>query len=136
MSKQKVLAKATSIVLSLLILLTVFPFKVSATNTVTVTPAANTDVISANANDTGTRVRSEEGNGLNTIVIDNGDGTHTMNLYDHPVKFVNSNGDVEDISLEIISGSDGSYITKAIFPLPEQLCAPQIVWHRSLANGH
>ena len=59
------------------------------------------------------RVRTEEGAGLNTIVIDNGDGTHTMTLYDHPVKYVDEKGDVQDISLEIASAADGSYKTKA-----------------------
>ena len=50
---------------------------------------------------------------LNTTITDNGDGTYTMTLYDHPVKYVDEKGDVQDISLEIASSADGSYKTKA-----------------------
>ena len=115
MSRKKAFFKTVSIILSLLILLTVLPLGVSAADTVTVTPEAETRDVTLEATDNtkDMRVRTEEGAGLNTIVIDNGDGTHTMTLYDHPVKYVDEKGDVQDISLEIASASDGSYKTKA-----------------------
>lgn len=59
------------------------------------------------------RVRSEEGDSLHTIVTDNGDGTHTMTLYDYPVKYVNESGRTEDISLEITAAPGGGYKTKS-----------------------
>ena len=115
MSRKKAFIKTVSIILSLLILLTVLPLGVSAADTATVTPEAETRDVTLEATDNtkDMRVRTEEGAGLNTIVIDNGDGTHTMTLYDHPVKYVDENGDVQDISLEIASAADGSYKTKA-----------------------
>ena len=58
------------------------------------------------------RVRSEEGDNLNVIVIDNGDGTNTMTVYDYPVKFVNEKGEIEDISLELTAAGGGAYKSK------------------------
>ena len=114
MSKHKSIIKIVSIMLSLIILLTALPLGVSAVDTATVTSNATVeDVTSENISFAGARVRAEEGDGLNTIVIDNGDGTHTMTLYDHPVKYVDEKGEVQDISLEIAQTTDGSYKTKA-----------------------
>lgn len=36
-----------------------------------------------------------------TKIVDNGDGTCTATVYDHPVRFVNEEGRLQDISLEI-----------------------------------
>ena len=114
MSRRKSFIKAISIILSLLILLTALPLGVSAADTAEVTTDATVeDVTSENMSFAGARVRAEEGDGLNTIVINNGDGTHTMTLYNHPVKYVDEKGEVQDISLEIASATDGSYKTKA-----------------------
>ncbi len=113
MSK-KSFVKTISIILSLLILLTVLPLGASAVETNAVTSETVRDVtLEVTENTEDARVRTEEGSGLNTIVVDNGDGTHTMTLYDYPVKFVNEKGEIEDISLEIASVADGSYKTKA-----------------------
>lgn len=115
MSRRKSLIKTVSIILSLLILLIVCPSGTLAVSTTDSTSEKISDLappleykaVSDN------RVHSEEGDGLNTIVVDNGDGTHTMTHYDYPVKFVNSKGEIEDISLEIASAADGSYKTLA-----------------------
>ena len=58
------------------------------------------------------RVRSEEGDNLNVIVTDNGDGTNTMTVYDYPVKFINEKGEIEDISLELTGAGGGAYKSK------------------------
>lgn len=50
---------------------------------------------------------------LNTFVFENADGTKTMRLYSHPVKYVDSDGTTKDISLEIKERSDGSFSTAA-----------------------
>ncbi|MBQ3551379.1 MAG: hypothetical protein IJA41_10430, partial [Clostridia bacterium] len=142
MSRKRSFVKTISIVLSLLILLTVLPLGVSAADTNAVTPEAETrdvtieDVIAGAASiddlpyeyetpklgeampwfDLTSAEESTEPQGdysLNTTVTDNGDGTYTMTLYDHPVKYVDEKGDVQDISLEIASAADGSYKTKA-----------------------
>lgn len=47
------------------------------------------------------RLYADEGNDLNKIVFLNIDGTKTMYNFDFPVKFVNENGDIQDITLEI-----------------------------------
>ena len=66
-------------------------------------------------------VRSEEVDNLYTTVVDNKDGTHTMTLHDHPVKFIGENGEIEDISFEITASKNGGYETaasigKTVFP--------------------
>ena len=142
MSRKRSFVKTISIVLSLLILLTVLPLGVSAADTNAVTPETETrdvtieDVIAGAASiddlpyeyetsklgeampwfDLISAEESTEPQGdysLNTTITDNGDGTYTMTLYDHPVKYVDEKGDVQDISLEIASSADGSYKTKA-----------------------
>lgn len=112
MSK-KSLVKVVGVVLSLLILLTALPLGVSAADTAAVTPEAGNVTEKITETTRGQRVPAEEGDSLYTIVTDNGDGTHTMTLYDHPVKFVDSTGKLQDISLEIAAATDGSYKTKA-----------------------
>lgn len=116
MKTRNTIFKPASMVLTLLIILTVMPFGTTIANAEQVTPGVTVDSTAALADSTlitDNRVRAEEGDSLNTIVIDNGDGTHTMTLYDHPVKFINQDGKTEDISLEITSTDDGAYKNKA-----------------------
>lgn len=114
MSRKKSVFKIVSIILSVLLLLTALPLGVSAADTQTVTPDVKIEnVTSEKTSPIPVRVPEEEGESLNTIVMDNGDGTHTLTLYNHPVKFVDDEGKVQDISLELLSVSNGSYKTKA-----------------------
>lgn len=141
MKKRKTMLKLTAALLSLLILLTVMPMSTFAADTLALTaskvtadevavgtapvydlnggdyavsiPDATQVIDSSAIADSDNRVRSEEGDSLNTTVVDNLDGTHTMTLYDYPVKFVNSAGEIEDISLEITPADGGAYKTKA-----------------------
>ena len=116
MKTRNTLLKPATMVLTLLIILTVMPFGTTVANAEQVTPGVTVDSTASLADSTiitDNRVRAEEGDSLNTIVIDNGDGTHTMTLYDHPVKFINQDGKTEDISLEITSTDNGAYKSKA-----------------------
>ena len=86
MSRKRSFIKTVSIILSLLILLTVLPLGVSAADTATVAPDTVQDVTSkATDNTRDVRVRTEEGAGLNTIVIDNGDGSTSKLLPIEPL---------------------------------------------------
>lgn len=104
--KMKSLVKAISVVLSFAIFLTVLPLGTFAVGTAETPPES---VITITDNN---RVRADERDNLNVIVVDNGDGTNTMTIYDHPVKFVNENGVIEDISFELESDDNGAYNTK------------------------
>ena len=44
---------------------------------------------------------------LNTFVFDNGDGTYTMKVYSHPVKFIDADGEIKDITTDIKAVSGG-----------------------------
>ena len=44
---------------------------------------------------------------LNTFVFDNGDGTYTMKVYSHPVKFIDADGEIKDITTDIKAISGG-----------------------------
>ena len=57
------------------------------------------------------RVREEEKD-LNTFVFQNSDGSNTMRIYDYPVKYVDENGDIRDITTDIGKCTDGAYVTK------------------------
>ena len=46
---------------------------------------------------------------LYTFIFKNGDGSNTMRVFSHPVKYVDGNGATRDISLEIASSKDGSF---------------------------
>ena len=63
------------------------------------------------------RLYSEEPDDLYTKVWLNNDGTRTMKLYDHPVKYVTNDGDIEDISLDVVASTTavGGYETEAGF---------------------
>lgn len=144
MKKRKAVGlKSVSVLLTLCILSAVIfcaPITVSATDTATqhlgvVTPEANTagsvtidneNYLAGYLGETGyngegtervpvRRLYEEEGDDLNTTVWLNSDGTRTMTIYDYPVKYVDKNGDIQDILLEVAEATDGSgaYKTKA-----------------------
>ena len=48
---------------------------------------------------------------LNTLIFKNGDGTNTMKVYSHPVKYVDEFGKIQDISLEVKASDDGSFVS-------------------------
>ncbi len=48
---------------------------------------------------------------LYTFVFQNKDGTNTMRVYSHPVKYTDSDGNIQDISLKIKKNGDGSFST-------------------------
>ena len=54
------------------------------------------------------RVYDEEV-GLNTIVLDNGNGTHSMLVYEHDVKYTDQNGVVRDKNNTLVLCDDGNY---------------------------
>jgi len=59
------------------------------------------------------RLYDEESNDLNRVVFLNADGSKTAYIYDYPVKYINSDGKIKDISLEIKNSSTvGSFETK------------------------
>lgn len=56
------------------------------------------------------RVKTEEKD-LYTFVFANGDGTNTMRVYGHPVKYVAKGGTIRDISLDVKAKADGGFVT-------------------------
>ncbi len=56
------------------------------------------------------RAYDKESN-LYTFVFDNNDGTSTMKVFNHPVKYYDENGDIKDISLRLTETKNGSYKT-------------------------
>ena len=64
----------------------------------------------AQANDYIGRVEAEEKD-LYTFVFANGDGTNTMRIYSHPVKYVADDGSIRDISLELEAKTGGGFVT-------------------------
>ena len=50
---------------------------------------------------------------LNTFVFKNQDGTQTMKVYSHPVKYIDEKGKVQDISTDIKLKANGTFETKA-----------------------
>lgn len=66
------------------------------------------------------RVRDKE-HDLYTMVFKNYQNINTIRIFDHPVKYVNENGDITDISLSLQKNSNGDFVPlqheiKAIFP--------------------
>lgn len=49
---------------------------------------------------------------LNTFVFKNADGTNTIKIYDFPVKYVDDEGNIKDISTDIVKTINGNYKTK------------------------
>ncbi len=84
---------------------------------------AQTTVNSANVDDQMMAAETD----LNTIVTDNGDGTHTMQIFSHPVKYVDAAGLVQDISLDVTQSANGSYV-----PASHSI---QMTFPRSLSDG-
>lgn len=56
------------------------------------------------------RVKAQEKD-LYTFVFSNEDGTSTMRVYSHPVKYVASDGLVRDISLDVKSKKGGGFVS-------------------------
>ncbi len=54
------------------------------------------------------RVKEDEAD-LYTFVFKNEDGSNTMRVFDHPVKYIDDKGETRDISLEISKYKDGSF---------------------------
>lgn len=55
------------------------------------------------------RLYEDEADNLNTVIFLNADGSKTMYVFDHPIKYIGEDGTVKDISLEIAeSGMNGS----------------------------
>ncbi len=44
---------------------------------------------------------------MNTLVFRNADGTNTMRIFDHPVKYLYENGAVKDITLAVKASQKG-----------------------------
>ncbi len=72
------------------------------------------------------RVRAEETD-LNTLVFKNQDGTNTMRVFNHPVKYVDENGITKDISLELKRTENGSFTT-----VSHEICT---VFSKNLSDG-
>lgn len=53
----------------------------------------------------------EDEKDLYTFIFKNGDGSNTMRVFSHPVKYVDEKGETRDISLEISANKDGSFIS-------------------------
>ena len=68
------------------------------------------DSVEVKENDYIGRVEAEEKD-LYTFVFANGDGTNTMRIYSHPVKYVADDGSIRDISLDIEAKRGGGFVT-------------------------
>lgn len=119
--KKKVSLKLMSVLLTLCLMLSVVfsaPIVVTAAavgerNDITVSDVAVSKVESIDGNEEVKRtpvrrLYEEEGDDLNKTVWLNDDGTRTMTVYDYPVKFVNADGQIQDISLDVAEAADGS----------------------------
>ena len=51
----------------------------------------------------------EDENDLYTFIFKNGDGSNTMRVFSHPVKYIDNEGATRDISLEISKSKDGMF---------------------------
>lgn len=111
---------AVALTICLLITSSSFPTTVVASNVQTVeqmnaeeTVLKLPDIIDeaeAEENNYIGRIKEAEPN-LSTFVFANGDGTNTMRVYSHPVKYVAENGTVRDISLDVKAKADGGFVT-------------------------
>jgi len=54
------------------------------------------------------RVKEDEKD-LYTFIFKNEDGSNTMRVFDHPVKYIDDKGETRDISLEISKDKDGTF---------------------------
>lgn len=55
------------------------------------------------------RRKQEQENDLYTLVFENEDGSNTLRVFGHPVKYINSKGEIRDISLQIAKNGDESF---------------------------
>ena len=75
------------------------------------------------------RLENEEADNLNQFIFLNQDGSKTMYLYDHPVKYRDEAGKVHDISLNIADTDDTAY------PFRTEANWAVTAFPRELANG-
>lgn len=68
------------------------------------------DSVEAKENGYVDRVKAEEKD-LYTFVFANNDGTNTMRIYSHPVKYIADDGSIHDISLDIEAKRGGGFVT-------------------------
>ena len=74
------------------------------------TPAEGIDILQPEAAQTHVaRLRGEEQENLNQQIFLNQDGSKTMYIYDHPVKYRDEQGEIHDISLDIADTGDAAY---------------------------
>ena len=52
----------------------------------------------------------EDEKDLYTFIFKNGDGSNTMRVFSHPVKYIDDEGATRDISLEISKSKDGTFV--------------------------
>ena len=112
--------KLLSLILTICIAMSMLPgfAPANAVTTVTTTAADSevfelpdiVDSVEAKENDYVGRVEAEEKD-LYTFVFANGDGTNTMRIYSHPVKYVADDGSIRDISLDIEAKRGGGFVT-------------------------
>lgn len=104
-------SKIISFVLLLSMLLTIIPVYASGgiSNTETEQSSEFPEIVCEEIKENGyIRRKSNEEPDLYTFVFANDDGTETMRVFSHPVKYVNSDGKVNDISLAL-KENDGVY---------------------------
>ena len=75
------------------------------------------------------RLENEEADNLNQFIFLNQDGSKTMYLYDHPVKYRDEAGNIHDISLNIADTDDTAY------PFRTEANWAVTAFPRELANG-
>ena len=112
--------KLLSLILTICIAMSMLPgFAPANAVTMVTTTAADSEVfelpdivdsVEAKENDYVGRVEAEEKD-LYTFVFANGDGTNTMRIYSHPVKYVADDGSIRDISLDIEAKRGGGFVT-------------------------
>ena len=74
------------------------------------TSAEGIDILQSEAAQTHVaRLRGEEQENLNQQIFLNQDGSKTMYIYDHPVKYRDEQGEIYDISLDIADTGDAAY---------------------------
>ncbi len=110
--------KIISLLITICLLLSIRVVPVAATETSNITAqesSLTTEKVTEFTEQTISQEKSKEpyADNIYAKTVDNGDGTKTLTLYDHPVKFVNKNGELEEISTKIKVDSNGAYKTVA-----------------------
>lgn len=75
------------------------------------------------------RLLDEEGENLNNMIFENADGSRTMYLFDYPVKYIDDNGQIKDISLKITDHSDPDH------PFRSASADAETIFSRDLSDG-